>query len=436
MKYCILSLFICLVTTPLSAGLYYSQEKLAELPAQWRGFLVDLRNVRSIASAGSATTAPTAWRQEYLAAETIFKQKQAQGELTADEVADFGAVLLRLGKVEAAVAILKPAATKHPKHFAVQANLGTAWQMYGQLDKAFEQIRLSVRLAPETLKPFEEFHLKWIRSRLLAKDDQALDSLFDLKWEDETGKYYKGNLPKAVREKLPKNTIALMQQLLFWFPADGRLLWQLGEISAVYGDLGTAEMLMDLCIGEMGMAQPSLRNHRQALVAELVRPSLPSEQKSIHSLHTGDVKIAFKSKRLLLPRPYNTKNLPAIRPGQSHYLPWQLLAETSIDTRKFTLGFHDYVKKLSGEKVILTGYMQPLTDDIDCTSFLFVENPVGCWYCELPDATGIVFVELEPGKIVRYDRGFQRIEGVLKLNPGDPEDFYFSLTKAKMLVGD
>ena len=63
------------------------------------------------------------------------------------------------------------------------------------------------------------------------------------------------------------------------------------------------------------------------------------------------------------------------------------------------------MKELDGKQVELTGYMQPLGSDLNCAAFMFVENPIGCWFCEMPGMTGIVLVELEEGKTIRYTRG-------------------------------
>ena len=46
----------------------------------------------------------------------------------------------------------------------------------------------------------------------------------------------------------------------------------------------------------------------------------------------------------------------------------------------------------------MTGFMYPLREDPDMTAFLFIEAPVGCWYCEMPETTGIVFVEMPAGQ--------------------------------------
>ena len=52
----------------LQAGLYYSGESFAELPSQWRGFLLDQRALRMIA-AQPIGVAPSPLRKDYLEAD-------------------------------------------------------------------------------------------------------------------------------------------------------------------------------------------------------------------------------------------------------------------------------------------------------------------------------------------------------------------------------
>ena len=47
------------------AGLYYSGEKIAPLPSQWRGFLLDQRNLRNIAVKPTARTEASLARRHY-----------------------------------------------------------------------------------------------------------------------------------------------------------------------------------------------------------------------------------------------------------------------------------------------------------------------------------------------------------------------------------
>jgi hypothetical protein len=76
--------------------------------------------------------------------------------------------------------------------------------------------------------------------------------------------------------------------------------------------------------------------------------------------------------------------------------------------------------------------MQPLGQELEMGALLLIEYPVGCWYCEMPEITGIVLVELPEGKTATYTRGPVEINGQLKLNSSDPENFLYTISQAKV----
>ena len=86
---------------------------------------------------------------------------------------------------------------------------------------------------------------------------------------------------------------------------------------------------------------------------------------------------------------------------------------------------------LDGKTVSFTGFMQPLREELELTGFLLVEYPVGCWFCESPEVTGMVYVEMKPGRKGELKKGLIRIEGTLSLNRTDPEGFLFTVKDAK-----
>src|SRR5438128_7501988 len=111
------------------AGLYYSGEPIADLPSQWRGFLLDHRALRTVAVPPSPTALPHPFRDSYREAVAKLTRAAAQRPLTADEAADLGALHLRLGATDAALAVLRGAHRDNPDHFRAAANLGTAYQL-------------------------------------------------------------------------------------------------------------------------------------------------------------------------------------------------------------------------------------------------------------------------------------------------------------------
>src|SRR5437868_623061 len=142
------------------AGLHYSGERFAELPSRWNGFFGDQRTLRRTAVARPDGQPISPLREDYLAAAAKLEQAAKARPLTPDEAADLGALLVRLGQFEKAVAVLRPAARANPDHFHLAANLGTAWQLAGDLERAAASLEDAARLAPEKLREFESFHLK------------------------------------------------------------------------------------------------------------------------------------------------------------------------------------------------------------------------------------------------------------------------------------
>jgi hypothetical protein len=123
--------------------------------------------------------------------------------------------------------------------------------------------------------------------------------------------------------------------------------------------------------------------------------------------------------------------LPPISADGINDLPWEVITETSLDS-KFRASFPKYLRELDGKVVRLLGFMQPLRDDQDMASFLFVEYPVGCWYCEMPASTGLVYVELPGGRTAPFSRNMITITGRLRLNANDPEDFLYTLQESRV----
>src|SRR5437899_4856544 len=153
------------------AGLYYSGEVYAELPSQWRGFLLDQRTLRNIGvkPVGGRVASPARKRYEEAAAK--LEKTGRERKLSADEAADLGALYVRLGEVGKAVAILRTAQREHPNHFRLVANLGTAWQLQGDLEQAAVYLEQAVRLAPGKLQKAEEYHRKLVRLRSRSLTD-------------------------------------------------------------------------------------------------------------------------------------------------------------------------------------------------------------------------------------------------------------------------
>jgi hypothetical protein len=411
------------------AGLYYSGEQIAELPSQWRGFLLDQRALRNLAAKPGVTTPASPLRSRYEAARNTLEKASRQRNLNADELADLGALSIRLGEPAKAVELLRAAQREHPAHFRIVANLGTAWQLQGDLQQAALYLQEAVRLAPGKLVKAEEYHLKLVRLRQRqSRSGQDLDDLFGVRFVGETGKFEPGKLAAAERKKLPSEAAALAQQLALWLPADGRLLWQLAELANAQGDVRTAAAIMDGCVTEFGLHAPELRQQRRLLreAAEALAKNAPAKAGNAKTDHQGHAVLFRPRSNRPLHGELDQGKLPPVSLTGVNAVPWTVLAETVLD-RRFKPTFAKYLQELNGKEVSLIGFMQPLGEEAEPSSFLLIEYPVGCWYCEMPEVTGIVLVELAGGKTTTLTRGQIKVTGKLSLNAGDPENFLYTV---------
>ena len=420
MRYLALAALL-LLPSPALAGLHYSGEQFAELPSRMSGFLVDQRSLRMVAVERPGNLPASPLRDEYLAAAARLEKLAKTRALSADEVADLGAVYVRLAKPDKAVGVLSPAARKNSEHFRLAANLGTAFQLSGDLDRAADYLEEAVKLAPERWREFEQWHLKLVRLRLKEKAPATLDDLFGVKFAGAPGK-----LDDGERRMLPENAVALVQQLALWLPADGRLLWQLGELANAHGDVRTAAAILDGCVTEFALNSAEVRKRRQ-----LYRAAAEDLAKK-HEEH----KITLKSKSSRpLVKAFDESTLPAVSADRANPLPWAALAATTIDA-KAAPKFLKYLDHLDGKTITLTGFMQPVRDELAVTGFLLLEYPVGCWFCETPEATGLVSVELQPGKSTPFKKGLVKVTGTLSLNRENPETYLFNVSEARVGEAD
>jgi hypothetical protein len=429
----VLGLLALLPAQPIQAGLLYSGERFAELPAQWRGFLTDLRMLRSAAVKPTEQLPASPLRHQYEEEVARLLDLEKRQPLSIDQKADLGALYLRLGLVQNALQTLREAQKEHSSHYAVMANLGTAWQMSGEIEQAIECLTAAVEFAPGRTQRAEQLHLRLMRLRQRDPKSETLDDLFSVQFVGDSGQFEPGKLREDERKKLPADSLANVQRLLLWLPFDGKLVWYLAELANAHGDLEAANELYEMCVGQFGLNALSLRNHRAAVRIQLAEFVKKPTAKAEHEAHTS--KIPYKSRRPLLAKEIDLASLPPIRKDAVNQVPWGVFLETRIGTGGKP-AFPRYLQELNDQRVSLAGFIQPLTDDGDLTAFMFIEYPTGCWYCEMPDLSGIVLVEMAENKTLQPTRQVVKITGRLLLNDSDPENFLYTLKEASVGVVD
>lgn len=101
-----------------------------------------------------------------------------------------------------------------------------------------------------------------------------------VRFVNDAGQYEPGTLAAAEKAKLPPDAVAVVQQMLLWFPSDARLYWLLGELYAAEGKLDEAQKVFDECVSEARQYgnRRLLAEHRNA-VRKAVDERLKAEEK-------------------------------------------------------------------------------------------------------------------------------------------------------------
>ncbi|MEZ6140224.1 MAG: DUF3299 domain-containing protein [Zavarzinella sp.] len=405
------------------AGIYITSDTPAPFPCQWRGYLLEHRAVRLAAVPGNRVNAAHPLREQYLRKVTLLEASKPTSE-SPIRIADHVGMYVRLGNYEKAVQIARAAPRSASEHFAILANHTIALWESGNTRQAIEMQQQVVRSASAADRDYENFQLKWMIHRAKNPKETLLDPFAPL----EALMDPKVDLLKLDQEKLRKNlpdkTLPHVQQLALTFPRDGRLLWMLGELAFIYNDIRTSAAILDGCVTEFALGDANLRQHRTLLRAEADRiANLPDKD---HQQYRGVA--MFRSFRPTV-RKLDSQLLPEIRPNEVNELPWMVVNETIIKP-PFEPNFHSHLQQLDQKKVALTGYMRPLTNDLEVGGFMLLEFPVGCWFCETPEPTAIIYVELPLDKSVTIMTNRVRVTGTLRLNKDDPEDFIYSIDNA------
>lgn len=211
--------------------------------------------------------------------------RERRESLSADEIAQLGACLIRVRKTDQrlpdfqeALQILEAGHRAHPRHFAILANLGTVYQLLGVADGAERVLEQAVVVAPPQWQRFEQMHLRLVQSRLREprrSGPVSLDFLFNRSFReapiflDANTHWRVGHLSERDRALLPEQSLTVatqvVQQLLLWLPDDGRLHWLYGELVNAQGQPRAALEAMNLAVDLFRLSAPELRQRRHQL---------------------------------------------------------------------------------------------------------------------------------------------------------------------------
>jgi len=149
--------------------------------------------------------------------------KQLQSKLKTSKdyklLSDYAVLLLKAGKTATALDILEQLSLKHPDDYQIAANLGTAYELSGNNEKALEYIKHGVQLNPNSHSGSEWIHVKLLEAKLkLAENPNYLDSMtvLNLSQAQERDIKVRDQLAIQIRERFPfcKGPDPIMASLL------------------------------------------------------------------------------------------------------------------------------------------------------------------------------------------------------------------------------
>jgi tetratricopeptide (TPR) repeat protein len=119
-------------------------------------------------------------------------------------VSDYCALLIKLGRCKDAVPILERLLNEKPNEYAINANLAVAYELEGQIDKAFTSLKKSISLHPNSHRESEWFHLRILETALEIRDKHLnLQNINVLKINNDTSKLIGLQISYQLKERVP-----------------------------------------------------------------------------------------------------------------------------------------------------------------------------------------------------------------------------------------
>ncbi len=203
---------------------------------------------------------------------------------------DYAAALIYLGRADEAIVILEDVERENPGEYIVASNLGTAYELSGDLEKALHWIRKGYELNPVAHSGTEWLHVKILETKLnLATDPEWLKthSVLGLDFGNDSAPTLPGeNIIDVTGSTLTIEEIVrgvdyqLHERLKFVAPQDpivGDLLFDLANLVALTEAVENAVPINEFS-EKYGVREPALLSrrldHLQSLIATNVRSGM------------------------------------------------------------------------------------------------------------------------------------------------------------------
>ncbi|MCD0468186.1 M48 family metallopeptidase [Flavobacterium sp. JAS] len=165
-----------------------------------------------------------------------------------DYLSDKGYVLIISGKYQEALKLYLEIEKLKPNRYSTASNLGTLYELMGENQNAFNWIKKSIQINPESHKGSEWLHLKILEAKIKNLKEVSGEFLINTTFGLE--KTPKTNLSKKELEELKKALYyQLNERITFIKPKDriiSVLLFELGNIAIINKDYLSASQIYEL----------------------------------------------------------------------------------------------------------------------------------------------------------------------------------------------
>ena len=167
-------------------------------------------------------------------------------------LSDYAWYELRVGEKQNAVKLLEKLYKKYPSEYNVLANLGTAYEVTGNNQKALELLRKAVAINPQSHHGSEWIHLKILEQKIAANPDYK--QIIDLGAGDDFPQWMTG---KRYNKPMPPDSLMIqiayqLNERIAFIPAPdpivGQLILDFGDIVAMKHSRDTAKLFYDKAV--------------------------------------------------------------------------------------------------------------------------------------------------------------------------------------------
>lgn len=134
------------------------------------------------------------------------QEKKVKADKSFEALSDYAVMLMKMGKNDVALTILQSLYAAHPDQYQLAANLGTSYELAGEVDSALKYIKRGIELNPNAHEGSEWVHVKVLETKLKLRTDSTYlktHTVLELTPQQEKDSVVARQIEIQVRERFP-----------------------------------------------------------------------------------------------------------------------------------------------------------------------------------------------------------------------------------------